>query len=150
MQIYKILQVVAGFLFLLSSLTHAIFIFADFRCALWFYCIFDDPGEYKGVETVTAGELGAMIVLVLSILHGVCYFIIAVILLLFKKNRIIPGISIILTLTGIFLGIRIFVTFGYTSAILVFHLIIDLIVLAISVYTWKSLQISYIIYYSRE
>ncbi|MBD3342521.1 MAG: hypothetical protein GF353_25705 [Candidatus Lokiarchaeota archaeon] len=135
MEIRQTLRSIAGIFSLLLAFSHFFFTFIDFRGAISYYWIFENPKEYQGIEGIAVAGLGALIALVLSILHGICYLISgALLILLMKKNFVSIG-SIGFTSLGIFLTIRMLGVFKYLSVLILFHVITEIIVIIVCVFS---------------
>jgi len=134
-EVHQIVRVIGGFILLLSAFLHLLFMWLDPMGGFWYYWILGDPEQYTGLDVLVAGILGILIALFLSIVHAVIYFIMGGFLLSFKKNRAVPSLTIVFSLIGIGLGLRSIILYGYTSDFLQLLIIIDIVVLAISIYS---------------
>ena len=134
-EVHQIVRVIGGFVLLFSAFFHLLFMYLDPMGGFWYYWILGDPEQYIGLEVLFAVILGIFIAIFLSIVHAVLYFIMGGFLLSFKKNRIVPSLTIVFSLLGIGLGLRAIFLYGYISEFLEFLIIIDIVVLAISIYT---------------
>ncbi|MFX0071530.1 MAG: hypothetical protein ACFFAO_10615 [Candidatus Hermodarchaeota archaeon] len=140
MEIHKLLKILAGIILFISAFTHLIFLEIDYDGAIYFYLSgnFPPEGRYGLVEgfAMLGGALFMLVLaLIFSIICAILYFIIGMFLILFKSNIIVPILAIIFTIIGIFFGLRVIIVFQYISALILFHLIVDIVVLAISAYS---------------
>ena len=133
MNLNQILRIICGIVILFSAFLHFIFLFADLPGCVLYYWIFGDPESMTSVGMFIGILLGVAIAFCFSLIHAFIYLIIGVLTLIFKKNKIVPSFSFILSLISMALGLRVIFIFGYLSGYLALIITIEVIILVLSI-----------------
>ena len=132
-KLHNVLRIVAGIIFIFSAFIHLLFVFGDWPVGVLYYWVLGDPNEVEGIGGLMIIAISILIAVILGVIHTLFYLVVAGLLIFLRSNKVAPYFSIVLTIIGLALALRVILIFGYTSVGLTLLMIMDSIVLGISI-----------------